>query len=151
MKKIFLVSLLLLGLTCPAMAQDLPTLSVKQVQEQIAAAKGKVVMLNFFASWCPPCREEIPGLNNLYKEFKDKGLIILGLSVDQTPSDLQKFLKTMPINYPVAFSSEDLARFYSVSSIPHNAIYDKNGKLVGNQPGYIEEAELRKLITSLLK
>ena len=92
----------------------LKDLSQKKVK--LTDFKGKVVILNFFATWCPPCRAEIPELNKLYRLNKEKGLMVLGVSLDmdQPPQGLTTFVKDMKITYPVLMGTTDLAEKYQV-------------------------------------
>ena len=92
--------------------------------------RGKVVLVNFWATWCPPCRKEIPDLEALYKRFKAGGLVVLGIS-DEPATKVQPFVRQEKISYPVLL---DLGRkvngLYSVSGIPMSFVYDRSGKLV---------------------
>lgn len=92
--------------------------------------RGKVVLVNFWATWCPPCRKEIPDLEALYTRFKAGGLVVLGIS-DEPATKVQPFVRQEKISYPVLL---DLGRkvngLYSVSGIPMSFVYDRSGKLV---------------------
>ena len=68
---------------------------------KLAEYKGKVVIVNFWATWCGPCKVEIPDFVKLYAEYKDKGLVVLGVSVDDSPEQLQTFMREYRMNYPV--------------------------------------------------
>ncbi len=131
--------------------QQLEPLSREALDTLLEASKGKVVMLNFFASWCPPCREELPGLVSLRKRYSPDQLVLVGISVDHDLNALKTFLDGMPLNYPVYVADEEVAYLYGVSSIPHNTVYNKAGELVGNQPGLIPEQELRRILDGLVK
>lgn len=93
MKKIFLPLLLCLLLPCAAWAETLPSLNLAGLTDLLAKNKGKVVMLNFFATWCPPCRVEIPELIKTSKAYADKGVVIISLSVDEDPAPVLPFVK----------------------------------------------------------
>lgn len=91
---------------------------------------GKVVLVNFWATWCPPCRKEMPDLDALYKRFKDKGLVILALS-DEDDATVRPFIaKEQKVSYPILLDPKGkVAEQYRVSGIPKTFIYDRKGKL----------------------
>ena len=107
MKRFVLPLLLLtLFLPCLAQAQEYKTVGLKDLTSIVAQHKGKVVMLNFFATWCPPCREEIPDLVSLAPKYEGK-VVIVGLSVDEDASTLPAFLKRLKVDYPVYRAGDD--------------------------------------------
>ncbi|HKT13503.1 MAG TPA: TlpA disulfide reductase family protein [Terriglobia bacterium] len=91
---------------------------------------GKVVLVNFWATWCPPCRKEIPDLEALSKRFKGQGLVVLGISDDDTIK-VKAFARREKINYPILLDPEhQVNKLYSVAGIPMSFVYDRDGKLV---------------------
>ena len=91
---------------------------------------GKVVVVNFWATWCPPCRKEMPDLDALYKKFKGQGLIVLAIS-DEDEAKVRAFLKTRPVSYPVMLDKgRQVNELYRVEGIPKTYIYSREGKLV---------------------
>ena len=96
----------------------------------LKSLRGKVVLVNFWATWCPPCRKEIPDLEALYKRFKGQGLVVLGIS-DDDATKVKAFAQQEKINYPVLLDpGREVNKLYSVASIPMSFIYDRSGKLV---------------------
>lgn len=94
------------------------------------ALLGKVVVVNFWATWCPPCRKEMPDLDTLYKRFKDQGLVVLAIS-DEEEAKVRAFLKTRPVSYPVMLDrGRQVNELYRVEGIPKTYIYGRDGKLV---------------------
>ena len=92
--------------------------------------RGKVVLVNFWATWCPPCRKEIPDLEALYKRFKGQGLVVLGIS-DEAAAKVQPFVHKEKISYPVLLDpGRKVNKLYSVAGIPMSFVYNRNGKLV---------------------
>ncbi|HET7212585.1 MAG TPA: TlpA disulfide reductase family protein [Terriglobia bacterium] len=92
--------------------------------------RGKVVLVNFWATWCPPCRKEIPDLEALYKRFKGQGLVVLGIS-DDDATKVKAFARQQKINYPVLLDSgHQVNKLYSVAGIPMSFVYNQDGKLV---------------------
>ncbi len=110
--------------------------------------KGKVVMIDFWATWCPPCVKSIPEVKNLWKKYKDKGLVILGVSLDKDLQAWQTYIKNNDMNwFQVAdgkFWENDAAILYGVESIPNVCIIDQKGNIVAkglNPMGQSEEIE----------
>lgn len=98
--------------------------------------RGKVVLLNIWATWCPPCVKEIPDLNELHHAYKDKDVVILGVSVDAKIDDVKQALNSnIKIDYPVWFANRDFLEQFKVSSIPHTLIVDKKGLVVQQMIG----------------
>jgi peroxiredoxin len=91
--------------------------------------KGKVVLINFWATWCPPCRKEMPYLEKLYQEFRDKNFIILGIS-DDDRSKLKDFVAAQMISYPILIDADGkIQKALRIEGIPVTLVYDRNGKL----------------------
>jgi len=120
---------------------------------KLADFKGKVVVLDFWATWCPPCRAEIPGLVALQKKYADQGLTIIGVSVDeQGPAVVKPFIQRFAINYPVVMSNEKvLADYGGISAIPTTFIIDRDGNVVSAHQGYTDQATFDSEITPLLQ
>jgi len=113
---------------------------------------GKVVLLNFWATWCPPCREEIPDLKQIQQEFANRGFTVVGLSVDREARKVQNFLEGTPLNYPVGIVGPSISQAYGVSSIPATFLIDQSGKVVFQTVGYSpsEMNRIRDRINELL-
>ena len=107
--------------------------SLKDVQGNAWTRKsllGKVVLVNFWATWCPPCRKEIPDLQALYKRFKDQGFVILAIS-DEEPTVVKPFIAKLAVSYPVLLDpGRRVNDLYQVEGIPKSFVYDRSGKLV---------------------
>jgi thiol-disulfide isomerase/thioredoxin len=117
----------------------------------ISVNKGKVIILDLWSPRCPPCRDEIPGFINLYNKYKNKGLIIIGVSTDGTISSVQKFTNLNKINYQIFLDDKTVARNYQVQFIPTTIIFNKNGKIVNKHVGFVSESDFEKEILPLLK
>ncbi len=117
--------------------------------------KGKVVLLEFWATWCPPCRASVPALVALKKKYEQKGFILLGVSIDSDSDASEKvkqFSVAYNINYPVLLANEATPNAYNVISIPTSFLIGKDGKIVDIYRGYSEEfdnnvsAQIEKLL-----
>jgi thiol-disulfide isomerase/thioredoxin len=122
----------------------LPHLSGRAVKNNVGALAGKPLIIEFWATWCEPCRETIPHLNEIYKTYKDKGLEIIGITKEDEAA-VQGFVKEVPINYHVGRDPESvLAAHFGITVIPHAMLVDKTGKITWEghpltmQPGDIE-------------
>jgi thiol-disulfide isomerase/thioredoxin len=113
---------------------------------------GKVVILDFWATWCPPCKAEIPGFIELQEKYRDKGLVIVGVSLDeQGPAVVKPFMQQFKINYPIVMGDEKTAQdFGGVTAIPTTFIIDKAGNIVKKHVGFAPKENFEKEITPLL-
>jgi len=116
--------------------------------------KGKVVMLNFWASWCGPCRQEMPLLDQMYKRYNALGFTLLGVNVESDTKDAEKWLKDMPVSFPVLFDKENkVSKLYSVEAMPSTVFIDRQGNVrylhKGYKPG--DEGEYLNQIRALVK
>lgn len=129
---------------------NLPTTDGKQLK--LSDYKGKVVILDFWATWCPPCRKGIPDLVELKKKYGSKGVEIIGISVDQeTKPDVVPFIKEYGINYPIVYGNTNVYQQYGgIRAIPTSFIIDKEGKIVASYEGLISKAAYEEHIKKLL-
>lgn len=114
--------------------------------------KGKVVVLNFWATWCPPCREEIPDLVLLQQQYASQGLVVLGISMDRGgPAMVVSFAKKYGINYPVVLGDERTSEAYGgIQALPTTFIIDRKGNVVKGLQGSADRAEFETAIKLLL-
>lgn len=115
--------------------------------------RGKVLYVDFWASWCPPCAESFPFLNELHSDLKDRGLQVIGVNLDQASEDAKVFLGKYPANFTVATDvDEKCAKDYDVKAMPSSYLVDRNGVIrhihLGFRSG--EAKELRTLVEQLL-
>jgi cytochrome c biogenesis protein CcmG/thiol:disulfide interchange protein DsbE len=118
---------------------------------KLADFRGKVVILDFWATWCPPCRKEIPAFIELQQQYEKSGLVIVGISFDKAVETVKEFARTEKINYPIAMGTMELAQAYGgINSIPTTFVVDPAGKIVKSFVGFHPKAEFEKEITPLL-
>jgi thiol-disulfide isomerase/thioredoxin len=133
---------------------DAPDFALKDLKGNdvsLSACKGKVIFLNFWATWCGPCRKEIPGFVEAYREYKDKGMVIIGISLDETgPDSVLSFAQSFKINYPVVMGTQKIVRDYQPGHfIPATIIIDKNAKIRERHVGYMDKATLKDYFLTL--
>jgi len=138
------------GENVPAPDFVLKDLQGKDVK--LADYKGKVLILNFWATWCPPCRAEIPDFVEAYAANRNKGLEILGLSVDlMTANELLPFVSKAKINYPVALADARIVEDYEPGNyIPTTIIIDKKGTVRHRHVGQMDKDTLVRLFNQLI-
>jgi len=114
--------------------------------------KGQVVLINFWASWCGPCRQEMPILDQLYRSYKAAGFTLIGINVEPNARDADRFLKGTPVSFPILFDPHSqVSKLYQISGMPSTVIIDRSGTVRyvhhGYQPG--DEGEYLNQIRAL--
>jgi peroxiredoxin len=138
--------------TSMAPAFSLPSRSGDTVS--LAQLKGKVVMLNFWASWCGPCRQEMPLLDQMHKRYSALGFTLVGVNVDTDSKDAEEWLSKTPVSFPVVFDRESkVSKLYDVSAMPSTVFIDRQGNVRYLHRGYKagDEGEYLNQIRALLK
>ncbi|MDR3175049.1 MAG: TlpA family protein disulfide reductase [Desulfovibrio sp.] len=152
-KRAFPVLALLLWLSLAAAyarAAEVEKLDASGLIKFVVANRGKVVAVNIFASWCPPCRVEIPGLINIRNNFSRDDVVLLGVSVDKERKALDTYIEEMHINYPVALGVGDFTQRVGVNAVPHLLVYDREGELKVNHKGLVETDDLERILRDML-
>lgn len=121
---------------------------------KLSEFRGQVVLLNFWASWCGPCRQEMPLLEKIYKKYKPLGFTMLGVNVEENSAAAKKLLREVKVSFPVLFDTKNIAsKLYNVSAMPTTVIIDRNGNKrflhKGYKPGY--EKDYTKQVKQLLR
>jgi len=119
---------------------------------KLADYKGKAVLLNFWATWCAPCRQEIPLLVRLQAQYAAAGLQVVGIATDETSEkDVQAFLKRMVVNYPMLMGTDDVGNLVaafggSLIGLPYTLVLDRSGKVLTIHAGELHAEEAQKLV-----
>jgi peroxiredoxin len=142
---IFLMSLLVSPLsyadTTKGAAPDFTLKSRSGENLKLSEYRGDVVLINFWASWCAPCREEMPKLENLYHKYKGLGFNLLAVNVEENSSKANDFLNNVSVTFPVLYDTTNkVSKLYQVVAMPSTVIIDRDGKMRylhhGYKPGY---------------
>lgn len=132
-------------------AADFSLTSTDGKAVKLSDYKGKVVIVDFWATWCPPCRKGIPDLIEIQKEFSND-VVIIGISVDSdTKNNVISFMQSAGINYPVAYANEDVVQSYGgIESIPTSFVIDQKGNIVDKHVGLVPKSEYTSVLKKLL-
>lgn len=120
---------------------------------RLAEQRGQVVMLNFWASWCGPCREEMPLLDAMNTKYGKMGFVLYGINVDADTADAKKVLEKVKVNYSILFDPESkLSELYKVEGMPFSVLIDKKGEIRYIHKGYVpgDEKKYAKYIMELV-
>ncbi|MGQ9646236.1 MAG: TlpA disulfide reductase family protein [Thermodesulfobacteriota bacterium] len=120
-----------------------PDFSLKTLNGQeirLADLRGRVVLLDFWATWCAPCREAIPHLISLQKNYQEKGLEVIGMNLDKGDVEtVRRFVNSMDIPYPITLTPEEVSRKYGVTALPTTILIDQEGKIRQKFLGFTPE------------
>jgi len=118
---------------------------------RLSSYRDKIVLLDFWATWCAPCREETPNLVNLQKEYGDRGLQIIGVSMDDSAEPVHAFYRQFHMNYPVVMGNAKTGELYGgVLGLPIAFLIDRNGRIYKKHVGATDPAVFEKEINLLL-
>jgi peroxiredoxin len=121
-----------------------------RLQEQ----RGRVVLVNFWATWCGPCRQEMPHMNRLYEKYRASGFVLLGVNVDEDPKNAASVAAKLGVRFPVLLDTDKkVSKLYELATMPSTVIIDRDGRVRYVHRGYLDGAELtyEKQIRELLK
>jgi peroxiredoxin len=134
-------------------APDFVLKSASGANLRLSEFRGDVVMINFWATWCGPCRQEMPILSDLHERYKSLGFTVLGINVEEDSTDARRLLGKMPVSFPVLLdNTSSVSKQYDVVAMPSTVLVDRNGNMrylhKGYKPGLEEEylRQVRELI-----
>lgn len=155
---ILFASLLLVGIANAVSIQGkAPNFTLKSntgKNIKLSELRGQVVLLNFWASWCGPCRQEMPLLEKLQQRYSALGFTVLGVNVEEDSSKARTLLKDIPVSFPILFDTQNtVSKQYKVSAMPSTVMIDRDGNMrylhKGYKPG--DEAQYKKWVKQLIK
>lgn len=136
-----------------AAAPDFALKSSSGKNLKLSEHRGEVVMINFWATWCGPCRQELPLLNRLHEQYRKTGFTLLGVNIDDRQDAAQDMAKKLGITFPVLFDTDKrVSRLYDVNAMPSTVLIDRDGKVryihLGYRAGYETsyETQIRELL-----
>ncbi len=143
------------GGTSSAVHLVAPDFSLQDLTGQplnLASYRGKVVLLDFWATWCAPCRGEIPHFVEFQDKYRDQGLQVIGISMDDGPKPVREFYQEFKMNYPVALGNEKVAQSYGgVLGLPVTFLIGRDGRVAAKYIGEVQMSTLREAIESQLQ
>ncbi|AEI15642.1 alkyl hydroperoxide reductase/ Thiol specific antioxidant/ Mal allergen [Flexistipes sinusarabici DSM 4947] len=128
--------------------EGLKTIGMSGLNDLKKKYSDKVILVNFFASWCPPCKEETPEFIEVYNENKDK-FVIIGLSIDDSKKDAVNFINDMGIPYPVFHAKRSLEKRLNITGVPTNIFYAPGGELYNFYVGALSKDFVEKVIAQI--
>jgi peroxiredoxin len=136
--------------------QPAPDFAVETIQGdtvRLSDLRGQVVLVNFWATWCAPCRVEMPGFQRVWEDYADRGFVIVGLSVDQgVRSDVVRWVEQRNLTFPIAFAPGAVTRAYGgASTLPTSILIDRDGRIAHRVQGYYAEPALRAAVRRLIR
>lgn len=138
--------------TLKQQATDFKLKDLKGNEVSLSNLKGKNVYLNFWATWCPPCKGEMPDIEKLYEETKDTDLVILAIDIGEDKNNVESFVTQNKYNFTVLLDSKNaVANDYNISAIPSSFFINKEGKLISQKTGAMSLKEMREYVKALNK
>lgn len=125
----------------PPSSPSAPDFTLKTLNDHeinLSGLRGKVVLLDFWATWCAPCRESIPHLVDLYKKFHDQGFELIGMSMDKSGDVeiVRRFVQSMDIPYPIIITPDEVTKKYKVTGLPTTVLIDRKGNIRDKMVGF---------------
>ena len=159
MKKLIMLALLAaapltLALTGQGPAANFTLKSAEGENIRLSEYRGQVVLINFWASWCGPCRQEMPHLDDIHRKYEALGFTVFGVNVEQDRNMADKVLRDIPVSFPILFDDNNrVSELYGVDAMPATVLVDRNGDIRymhrGYKPGY--ELEYEKQVKTLIR
>lgn len=164
---VFLVGIMLMSMSCEptenntnttqnnSASSDIKDMAISIVDGDditLNSLKGKIVIIDFWASWCGPCKNSIPFYNEMHEKYADQGLVIIGMDVNEPEATIKKAKEELGISYMLGNQNNAMNAYFKVSSIPSMFMFDREGNMIQNFVGYSSamDAQIEQLITDNL-
>jgi peroxiredoxin len=121
------------------------------VPVRLSDYKGRVVLLNFWATWCHGCVLEIPWFIEFQERYKDSGLSVIGVSMDEDWKPVKAFVEEKKVNYPIVIGNEGLGKLYGLDSMPMTLLIDRDGKIAASYTGVVDKGACESKLGTLLQ
>jgi thiol-disulfide isomerase/thioredoxin len=141
------------GVLAVGKRRPMPAIEMRDISGRpwrLADQRGKVVLVNFWASWCPPCRAETPDLVKLADQYRGRGFEIAGIAMDDDSAPVRKFASSFRISYPVLLPAPDSPFFSTIQALPTSFLVDKYGRVAASYSGAVNEKTVRAEAERLL-
>jgi cytochrome c biogenesis protein CcmG/thiol:disulfide interchange protein DsbE len=139
----------------PNRTQSAPDFSLSALDGQplrLSSYRGKIVVLDFWATWCAPCREEIPHFIQMQNQYGNRGVQLIGISMDDSPEPVRSFYQQFKMNYPVAVGNAKLGELYGgILGLPITYVIGRDGKIEGKYIGATDVAVIERRVQDLLQ
>lgn len=122
---------------------------LKGVEHKLEDYKGKGVLINFWATYCPPCKRELPYLESAYKDYKDQGIEVLAINADEPMLIVNQFLRDEQVSFPVLFDDGDVLDLYQVINLPKTFLVNKDGVIIDKIDGEMTEKDIRRYMEKI--
>lgn len=135
----------------PAPAREVPLLG-SRATASLADFRGKIVVLNVWASWCKPCADEAPALEAVHRRYRDRGVTVVGADMDDATGDALRFVRRFHLTYPnLRYTSDQVAKDFGTTQLPETFVIDRSGRIAAaSRTGQITEPQLTRMIEPLL-
>lgn len=135
-----------------APAQSFPAKRVDGTPDALADYRGRVVLLNLWATWCPPCREEMPALERFYREYRAQGVVVLGVDQGEDPQVAARYARAHGVTYPILVDEDQqYGRAYAAVGLPTTIVVGRDGRIVKGIDGELTLAQMKDVVAPALR
>ncbi|PFP27339.1 thiol-disulfide oxidoreductase [Bacillus sp. AFS073361] len=133
-----------------AQAPDFALVDMQGKKHQLSDYRGQGVFLNFWGTWCPPCKKEMPYINNQYHQYKDKGVQVLTVDIQESELAVNQFAERLKLDFPIMIDTDkEVMNTYGIDPLPATFLIDKNGEVVNYYTGELTEEKVREFMEKI--